>query len=301
MEDQLTGTAEHDIQHDFYDVETTNLHGLDSEPAPLTDEANELATVDINAEELPCDSSNLQLDVTPKEEPLLDVTSGPVQVLVGGSTNDSESVSADVMTLPVDTQQLVCTEDSVDIEGQFSVGHPSDDQDLSNEVSSEIVHQPDVTQSDNLLIADDKEEKQDITLVVASLNEGSEMQSISIEEVEEQGVATEEQEGLSASEEAELAEEPSSLAATSSQDGEEDVDANMTKLNRWESKIGNPGADPTWRCHLASIENPIVEIRRSHDRLISTMRFPILVRWHLYSESGLRSRTRFTNTSWAHN
>ena len=31
--------------------------------------------------------------------------------------------------------------------------------------------------------------------------------------------------------------------------------------------------------------NPIVEIRRSYDRLISTMGFPILVRWHLYIES----------------
>ena len=30
----------------------------------------------------------------------------------------------------------------------------------------------------------------------------------------------------------------------------------------------------------------MVEIRRSYDRLISTMGFPILVRWHLYIESG---------------
>ena len=29
-----------------------------------------------------------------------------------------------------------------------------------------------------------------------------------------------------------------------------------------------------------------MEIRPSYDRLISTMRFPILVRWHLYIESG---------------
>ena len=42
------------------------------------------------------------------------------------------------------------------------------------------------------------------------------------------------------------------------------------------------------RCHLTSIGNPIVEIRRSDDRLISTMGFPILVRWHLYIESGSR-------------
>ena len=31
-----------------------------------------------------------------------------------------------------------------------------------------------------------------------------------------------------------------------------------------------------------------MEIRRSWDRLISTMGFPILVRWHLYIESGPR-------------
>ena len=39
---------------------------------------------------------------------------------------------------------------------------------------------------------------------------------------------------------------------------------------------------------VMSIGNPTVEIRRSYDRLISTMRFPILVRWHLYIESGTR-------------
>ena len=38
-------------------------------------------------------------------------------------------------------------------------------------------------------------------------------------------------------------------------------------------------------CHLTSIGNPIVEIRLFYDRLISTMGFPILVRWHLYIES----------------
>ena len=32
-----------------------------------------------------------------------------------------------------------------------------------------------------------------------------------------------------------------------------------------------------------------MEIRRSNDRLISTMGFPILVRWHLYIESGSKS------------
>ena len=31
-----------------------------------------------------------------------------------------------------------------------------------------------------------------------------------------------------------------------------------------------------------------MEIRRSYDRLISTMGYPILVRWHLYIESGTR-------------
>ena len=48
------------------------------------------------------------------------------------------------------------------------------------------------------------------------------------------------------------------------------------------------GADSIKRCHLTGIENPIVEIRRSSDRLISKMGFPILVRWHLYIESGPR-------------
>ena len=36
------------------------------------------------------------------------------------------------------------------------------------------------------------------------------------------------------------------------------------------------------RCRLTSIGSPIVEIRRSYDRVISTMGFPILVRRHLY-------------------
>ena len=39
------------------------------------------------------------------------------------------------------------------------------------------------------------------------------------------------------------------------------------------------------RC-LTSIGIPILEIRQSYDRLISTMGFSILVRWHLYIESG---------------
>ena len=48
------------------------------------------------------------------------------------------------------------------------------------------------------------------------------------------------------------------------------------------------GADSIKRCLLTSIWNPIVEIRRSYDRLISTMGFPIQVRLHLYIESGPR-------------
>ena len=46
------------------------------------------------------------------------------------------------------------------------------------------------------------------------------------------------------------------------------------------------GPDSVWRQHLTSIGNTIVEIRRLYDRLISKMGFPILVRWHLYIESG---------------
>ena len=51
------------------------------------------------------------------------------------------------------------------------------------------------------------------------------------------------------------------------------------------------GPDSIQRCHLTSIGNPIVEIRRSYNRLISTMGSPILVRRHLYIESGPRSST----------
>ena len=53
----------------------------------------------------------------------------------------------------------------------------------------------------------------------------------------------------------------------------------------------NLGPDSIKKCHLTSIGNPIVEIRRSYDRLISTMGFPIPVRRHLYIESGPRSNT----------
>ena len=41
-----------------------------------------------------------------------------------------------------------------------------------------------------------------------------------------------------------------------------------------------------WLWNLTGIGNPIVEIRRSWDRPISTMGFPTLVRWHLDIESG---------------
>ena len=52
------------------------------------------------------------------------------------------------------------------------------------------------------------------------------------------------------------------------------------------------------RCRLTSIGNPIVEIRRYYNRLISKMGFPMLLRWHLYIESGLgediwRHRSRY--------
>ena len=57
----------------------------------------------------------------------------------------------------------------------------------------------------------------------------------------------------------------------------------------------DPGAESIQRCHLTSIGNAIVEIRRSYDRLISTMRFPILVRWHLYIESWPWPSKRWTN------
>ena len=52
---------------------------------------------------------------------------------------------------------------------------------------------------------------------------------------------------------------------------------------------GSRGADSIKRCHLTSIGNPLVEIRRSYHRLISTMGFPILVRRHHYIESGPRT------------
>ena len=59
--------------------------------------------------------------------------------------------------------------------------------------------------------------------------------------------------------------------------------------SRYPSIIAHQGAPGSWfnkRCHLTSIGNLIVDIRQSYDRLISTMEFPILVRWHLYIGSG---------------
>ena len=60
--------------------------------------------------------------------------------------------------------------------------------------------------------------------------------------------------------------------------------------------VWKQGPDSIQICPLAGIGNPIVEIRRSHDRLISTMGFPILVRCHLYIESGPRRESCSTGT-----
>ena len=59
-----------------------------------------------------------------------------------------------------------------------------------------------------------------------------------------------------------------------------------TGINNPQWVENNLGPDSIKRCYLTSIGNPIVEIRRSYDRLISTMGFPILARWHLYIEPG---------------
>ena len=55
------------------------------------------------------------------------------------------------------------------------------------------------------------------------------------------------------------------------------------------SMLGNDilGPDSITICHLTSIRNPVVEINRPYDRLISTVVFPIPVRHH-YIESGPR-------------
>ena len=59
-----------------------------------------------------------------------------------------------------------------------------------------------------------------------------------------------------------------------------------TSLTEW-----HQGADSIKRYHLTSIGNPIVEIRRSYEHLISTMRFPILLRQHIYIESGPNAKS----------
>ena len=58
---------------------------------------------------------------------------------------------------------------------------------------------------------------------------------------------------------------------------------------RWSDDHLHPHNGISYTGKITSIGNPIVEIRRSDDRLISTMEFPILVRWHLYIESGPRA------------
>ena len=62
--------------------------------------------------------------------------------------------------------------------------------------------------------------------------------------------------------------------------------------------LGNKlGPDSILRSHLTNIGDPMVEIRRSYDRLISTMGFPIPVRQHLYIESGPRCTCIFYHFS----
>ena len=69
-----------------------------------------------------------------------------------------------------------------------------------------------------------------------------------------------------------------------------EIFSNKYNLFDMKATLRHLGPDSINRCHLTSIGNPIVEIRRSYDRLISTMGFPILVRRHLYIESGPRAR-----------
>ena len=70
------------------------------------------------------------------------------------------------------------------------------------------------------------------------------------------------------------------------------VMTHIVKSHRWhhwtrpDDWLYGLGPDSIQRWHLTSIGNPIVKIRRSYDRLISTMGFPVLVRWHIYIESG---------------
>ena len=62
--------------------------------------------------------------------------------------------------------------------------------------------------------------------------------------------------------------------------------AHHTTLTTNHLEIHKQQGTESIQIYLISIGNPIVEIRRSYDRLISTMGFHILVRWHLYTESG---------------
>ena len=69
------------------------------------------------------------------------------------------------------------------------------------------------------------------------------------------------------------------------------------------STNGKQGPDSIRRCCLTSIGNPTVEIRESYDRLISTMGFRILEKWHLYIESGPRTRVpnrSLDDVTWSH-
>ena len=73
-----------------------------------------------------------------------------------------------------------------------------------------------------------------------------------------------------------------------------------SKLQSWHILlIKGQGPDSILRWHLTNIRNPIVKIRWSYDRLISTMGFPILIRWHLYIELGPRNAENVF-MSWHH-
>ena len=50
-------------------------------------------------------------------------------------------------------------------------------------------------------------------------------------------------------------------------------------------RLNKQGPESIWRWWFTSIGKPNLEIKRSYDRLVSTMGFPILVRWRLYIES----------------
>ena len=57
----------------------------------------------------------------------------------------------------------------------------------------------------------------------------------------------------------------------------------------WVSQLWTRGPNQCKNIGKYSIGNPIVEIRRSYDHLISTMGFPIVIRRHLCIESGTRT------------